>query len=266
MKIKSIACVVSFAVIGAALFADEENGLSRVTSERDFGIIGGNMDIKSNKEFTIICKKLCLASSEVLYRFDSFDAADWTIVRGTPQWKVLKDKIVGGGPDEPTHGQIFFRKPVEGDVVLEFDARIVPPSYHDLVWFWNVDFDAKPWGAGYLGCLGGWWSDLAGIEKLPDYTVSSIAPSFRTEPGRTYHIVSGSIDGSHFIIVDGKLVSYFADGAYPKGRAGYFGFGIYESMAEYSNLTVYRPSWTQINQKYVPGTKRTCEQCQATKE
>lgn len=255
MTRNSFACVVFLSAIGAAYCADDAHSLSCVTSERDFGIIGGDMDKGRKRQFTILCKKLDLAASEVLYKFDSFDAADWTIVRGTPQWKVLKKKIVGGGPDEPTHGQIFFRKPVKGDVVLEFDARIVPPSYHDLVWFWNVDFKEKPWGAGYLGCLGGWWSDLAGIEKLPDFTVSSIAPSCSTKPGEKYHIVSGSIDGAHFIIVNGKLVSYLADGAYPKGRPGYFGFGIYESMAEYSNLIVYRPSWTQVDQKYVPGTK-----------
>ena len=204
---------------------------------------------------TILCKRLDLAKSEVLYRFDSFDPADWTTVRGSPKWRVMPDKVVGGSPDEPTHGQIFFRKPVKGDVVMEFDARIVPPSYHDLVWFWNVDLRKKPWGTGYLGCLGGWWSNSAGIEKLPDFLVSAIAPSFRTRPGRKYHIVSGSLGDSHFILVDGRLVTYFADKNYPRGRAGHFGFGVYESMAEYSNLTVYRPHWTQLPEpKYAPGT------------
>ena len=77
---------------------------------------------------TILCKRLDLAKSEVLYRFDSFDPADWTTVRGSPKWRVMPDKVIGGSPDEPTHGQIFFRKPVKGDVVMEFDARIVPPS------------------------------------------------------------------------------------------------------------------------------------------
>ena len=36
-----------------------------------------------------------------------------------------------------------------------------------------------------------------------------------------------------------------------------YGFGVYESMAEYSNLTVYRPDWTQLPEpKYAPGLKR----------
>ena len=55
--------------------------------------------------------------------------------------------------------------------------------------------------------------------------------------------------------MDGCLVTYFADKNYPRGRAGHFGFGVYESMAEYSNLTVYRPHWTQLPEpKYAPGT------------
>ena len=210
------------------------------------------------RTFTMLTKTLDLAKSKVLYRFDTFNPKDWTIVKGAPKWTVAGKKITGGSPDEPTHGQIFFRKPVKGDVVLEFDAKILPPSYHDLVWFWNTDFDGDPWGDGYLGCLGGWWSGMAGIEKLPDYLVSSIAPSFPTRPGKTYHIISGSLGASHFIIVDGKLVTYFADKNFPDPkRPGHFGFGIYESHAEYSNLTVYRPHWTEKpDPAYVPGTKR----------
>ena len=210
------------------------------------------------RTFTMLTKTLDLAKSKVLYRFDTFNPKDWTIVKGTPKWTVAGRKITGGSPDEPTHGQIFFRKPVTGDVVLEFDAKILPPSYHDLVWFWNTDFGGDPWGGGYLGCLGGWWSDMAGIEKLPDYLVSAISPSFPTRPGKTYHVISGSLGASHFIIVDGKLVTYFADKNFPDlKRPGHFGFGIYESHAEYSNLTVYRPHWTEKPvPAYVPGTKR----------
>ena len=206
-------------------------------------------------------KTLDLGASELLRSFDSFDRDEWSIVRHSPKWTVEPSRIVGGGPDEPTHGQIFCRTPVKGDVVLEFDARIIPPSYHDLVWFWNVRLGMVPWSAGYLGCLGGWWSGMAGIEKLPDYVPSSIAPSHVCEPGRWYHVVSGSSGSSHFIAVDGKLVTYFSDSATPDpGEPGYFGFGIYESHAEYKNLKVWRPALVPRSPKYAPGTVHASRQ------
>jgi len=207
------------------------------------------------KEITIIGNALRLSECELLYSFDGFDPEDWTIVKHTPQWTVMPDRISGGAPDEPHHGQIFYKTPVKGDVVLAFDARIVPPSYHDLVWFWNVRFDREPYSAGYLGCLGGWYADMAGIEKLPDYVPSAIAPSFPTVPGRTYRIVSGSLGHEHFIAVDGRLVAYFSDRDVPDpAKPGHFGFGVFESHAEYSRLKVYRPHLVPRRLFYVPGT------------
>ena len=211
-----------------------------------------------DKEIIVIGNSLRLSECELLHSFETFDPAQWSIVTHTPKWTVEPGRIVGGGPDEPHHGQIFFNEPVKGDVVLEFDARILPPSYHDIVWFWNTRFGGspEPWSAGYLGCLGGWYADMAGIEKLPDYKPSAIAPSFRTEPGRWYHIVSGSLGFEHFIAVDGKLVTYFADAAVPDpSEPGYFGFGIFESHAEFARLKVYRPHPTPRPLAYQPGSK-----------
>ena len=211
-----------------------------------------------DKEIIVIGNSLRLSECELLHSFETFDPAQWSIVKHTPKWTVEPGRIVGGGPDEPHHGQIFFNEPVKGDVVLEFDARILPPSYHDIVWFWNTRFGGspEPWSAGYLGCLGGWYADMAGIEKLPDYKPSAIAPSFRTEPGRWYHIVSGSLGFEHFIAVDGKLVTYFADAAVPDpSEPGYFGFGIFESHAEFARLKVYRPHPTPRPLAYLPGSK-----------
>ena len=211
-----------------------------------------------DKEIIVIGNSLRLSACELLHSFETFDPAQWSIVKHTPKWTVEPGRIVGGGPDEPHHGQIFFNEPVKGDVVLEFDARILPPSYHDIVWFWNTRFGGspEPWSAGYLGCLGGWYADMAGIEKLPDYKPSAIAPSFRTEPGRWYHIVSGSLGFEHFIAVDGKLVTYFADAVVPDpSKPGYFGFGIFESHAEFTRLKVYRPHPTPRPLAYQPGSK-----------
>ena len=212
--------------------------------------------MESKDEIIVIGNRLRLPECELIHSFDTFDPGDWTIVKHTPKWTVGPDRVVGGGPDEPHHGQVFYKTPVKGDVVLAFDARIIPPSYHDLVWFWNTRFGAEPWSAGYLGCLGGWYADMAGIEKLPDYKPSAIAPSFRTEPGRWYHIVSGSLGFEHFIAVDGKLVTYVADAAVPDpSKPGYFGFGIFESHAEFTRLKVYRPHPTPRPLAYLPGSK-----------
>jgi len=195
-------------------------------------------------------------TSEVLADLSPFEPSDWTLVKHAPRWTVTADRITGGSPDEPTHGQVFHAKPFLGDVILEFDARIVPPSYHDIVWFWNVRFDAEPWSAGYLGCLAGWWSNAAGIEKLPAYVPSAIAPSHPTVPGKWYHVVSGSCGSAHFIVVDGRLVTYFADADVPDpSKPGFVGFGIYESQAEFANLKVLRPHWTPRVPHYEPGSR-----------
>lgn len=214
---------------------------------------------------SLIGQKLDMSKCELLYSFDKFDPADWTRVTGTPKWEVTADSITGGGPDEPRHGQIFYKTPVAGDIVLEFDAQIVAPSYHDLVWLYaaRFDFDEKgppkhaPWSAGYLGCLQGWYGDYAGIEKMPKYDVTAIHAAPHLEPGRTVHVVSGMIGKLHFIAVDGQTVTMMTDPASPDPTLpGYFGFGVYKSHCTYSHLKVWRPHPERQPCRYEPGTKR----------
>lgn len=198
-----------------------------------------------------------LERCELLRDFATFDPREWNIVKHAPKWVVAPDVIRGGSPDEPTHGQLFCRTPFVGDVVMDFEARIVPPSYHDIVWFWNTKLvDEEPcWSGGYLGCLAGWWANMAGIEKLPTYDPSAIAPSHGTEPGRWYHVVSGSCGDEHFVVVDGRLVVYVADSR-PADVAtpSHVGFGIYESQCEYRRLKVWRPRPERRTPVYLPGT------------
>ena len=63
-------------------------------------------------EITVIGNTLRLSESELLHSFDKFDPSDWTIVTHSPKWMVEPDRITGGGPDEPHHGQIFFKEPL----------------------------------------------------------------------------------------------------------------------------------------------------------
>lgn len=207
---------------------------------------------------TILDKIIDLNLSEVIYDFKQFVPEDWNIIRHTPKWVVTGDAITGGGPDEPCHGQIFYKTPVKGEAILEFDAELIAPSYHDLIWWWDTRLDRDPWGDGYLGCLGGWFGNLAGIEKSPTFKPSMISPSFEIEPGRSYHIVSGTCGGVLFIAVDGKMVSFMTDPQPPDPETpGYFGFGVYESHARYRNLKVMRPYWITRELVYTPATRLT---------
>ncbi|MCQ2379189.1 MAG: hypothetical protein MJ016_08330 [Victivallaceae bacterium] len=213
---------------------------------------------------SLIDKQIDLDRAVLLKEFDSFDLAEWPHVWRKPRWRVENGRLVGGDPDEDTYGEIFYKTPFTGDVVLEFDAEIIAPSYHDIVWFWNTRLffgeerkrHAEIWGDGYLGCLGGWYANYAGIERTPSYQPSVIAPSFPVEAGKSYHIVSGGAGTRQFIAVDGKLVTYFTDPAVPDTRTpGYIGFGIFESCVAYSNLRVWRPEVENVPLKYVPGTR-----------
>ena len=226
---------------------------------RRFGLAAAALfaAVSAGAKVELIDRTVDLEKSELLYSFDTFDPADWTIVKHPPKWTVNRESIVGGGPDEPRHGQIFYKTPVKGDVVMEFDAKLIAPSYHDLVWFWNTRFEKEPWSGGYLGCLGGWWGNYDGIEKLPDYSPSTIGKGVGVVPDRTYHIVSGSVEGVHFIVVDGELITYFVDPKAPDpNEPGYFGFGVYHSHAEYSHLKVYRPFCERRRNVYEPATTR----------
>lgn len=197
---------------------------------------------------------LDLEHSELLYSFDEFRPEDWTIFKhgSQPKWEFRGKTLAGGGLAESKHGQVFYKTPVKGDVVMEFDARTIAPSYHDIVWLWGARFDEDPWNAGFLGCLGGWWDDLAGIESLnTTYVPSAIHRNAKLEPGRWYHVISGTVKGVNFIVVDGKLVTRYATPPQPE-REGYFGLGFYESYCEYANLKVWRPAVTGAPRQYAP--------------
>jgi hypothetical protein len=59
--------------------------------------------------------------------------------------------------------------------------------------------------------LQGWWEGKVGIEKSPEYKLNIATPLFDFEPGRTYRIQGGSIDGHCFVFVDGKIVLEVTD-------------------------------------------------------
>ena len=199
------------------------------------------------KKINLISHEIELAQSEVLHDLRRSSPEQWGLRRGGGRWEVTADglRAYHMPDDKMLHGQIFYVEPIVGDVMLEFDARLLPPSSHDLVWLWQTSFEAMPWGEGYLGCLGGWYGDYTGIEKLPTFEPSAIFAAHPLETGRDYRIVSGTVGGIVFIALDGELLLRFADPRpVANSNPGFIGFGFYQSDVEYRNIRISRPRTT----------------------
>jgi hypothetical protein len=202
------------------------------------------------KQIRLTGKLVDLAGSVVLQEFKKFNAEEWIVV-GKPKWEVTESSIIGG-PEPDTHGQIFYKTSYPGDMVMEFDARLIAPSDHDIVWWYRTSMETQPWGRGYLAALGGWYRNLAGIESVPDFALSATGNSCPVVSDQWYHIVSGVVNNHHFIAVDNSVVFELLDpNPLPENHGGHFGFGIFQSHVKYRNLTIYSPKWQPIREKYI---------------
>jgi hypothetical protein len=199
-------------------------------------------------------KTVSLSRSERLmdapFQGGALDASSWIAV-GNADWTVRNGALEGvwsGG--ELEHGQIFSRQTFAGDVLMEFFAGTVPPCANDIIWWWQTELkpDSSSWEHGYLGCLGGWWDNKTGIEKLEgESSLMATTPLFKLEPGRNYKIHSGCVDGTSFIFIDGQLIMEFSDPNPPDSeQALRIGFGIYHSHIRISGLQVYKPAYRKI--------------------
>ena len=137
-------------------------------------------------------------------------AEDWQIRGG--EWQMRDGWLRGNNPlNSP--GMVTSRQSFPGNVMLEFEARTVLPSTHDINWMWNGSWNeaTNTRAVAYVAGLQGWWEGKVGFEKSPDYKLNVGTPLFPFEPGRTYRILSGSADGHCFVVVDGRLVLEVTD-------------------------------------------------------
>ena len=202
----------------------------------------------------ILGKEIDLNNSKVLFH-DDFSHPDisknWEIGRG--QWKVNNGWLEGYYP-ESGGGLIYSRQSFDCNVLMDFEARTVPPSNHDLNFTWCAQgWDTKTdnAGIGYIAGLGGWYVNKAGIERAPEYKLCSMTQAFQLEAGRLYRIQAGSIDGHCFMFVDGKCIMEMFD-AEPidTSRYGRVGFGVYASHVQFRQLKVYDINWRSLQQSY----------------
>jgi hypothetical protein len=194
----------------------------------------------------IMRKRIDLASSPVFYDapFSAQSLSeDWLVRSG--QWDCQGDVLMGRNP-LPQPGCIELRRPMPGNVLIDFHARTVPPCTHDIDVMWNMTWDeqANRRGVAYVAGVQGWWEGKVGIEKSPEYKLTAAAPSPWFRPGQDYHIQAGSIEGHCFLFVDGQLrLELLDDDPIDSQRHVSVGFEAYQSMIAVWDVTIRRIQW-----------------------
>lgn len=181
--------------------------------------------------------------------------ADFEAASG--EWRVEADGWLTGAIRRNGGGILYSRASYDGDMMLDFDAVAVPPCCNDLNFVWKTcgwDAETNDAGRGYIGGLGGWWLNRAGIEKYPACTPFAATGLCPLEAGRQYHITAGSVAGHCFLFVDGALVVEMRDPA-PQTLAdcGRFGLGTYASRIRFSHLIVCEPYAEPLHLSYPVG-------------
>lgn len=200
-------------------------------------------------------KKIDLQTCKILYN-RPFTAVsleeDFETASGS--WSVDSQGWLTGLHRDNSGGILYSKKGYNCDVIMEFTARTVPPCCNDLNFVFRTcgwNYEKNDADRGYIGGLGGWWTNNVGLEKYPTCLPRALTPLFSLEAGKSYHIVTGSISGHCFIFVDGKLLLEMTDPA-PEDFAdcGRFGFGTYASHIQFRDFTLYRADFTPHSISY----------------
>ena len=203
----------------------------------------------------LIGKRIIPEKMEVLYaeQFTEKSLASDFDVRGG-EWSVQHGWLTGKNPYN-TPGMIISRAEYKEDVMLEFRARTVLPSTHDIDVMWNGswDFDTNKRSTAYVVGLEGWWDGKVGIEKSPDYLLNATTKLLLFEPGRIYTVLCGSVEGHIFCVIDGELALELTDPSpIDVTKHGLVGFEAYASHIQFTDFKVKRAVFTPIKKEYSP--------------
>ena len=172
-------------------------------------------------------------------------------VRGG-EWCVDGEWLTGANPLNAP-GMITSRQTYFGNVLLEFEARTVLPSTHDIDCMFSGSWDeaTNTRGVAYVVGLEGWWEGKVGIERSPEYLLNVATPLLNFEPGRTYRIQAGSVDGHVFAFIDGQLAIELTDpDPIDSTVHGLVGFEAYASKIQIRNVAVRQIVWEPREQTY----------------
>lgn len=198
-------------------------------------------------------KRILLDSSKILYdqpvTADSF-ATHWEVHHSA--WAVRDGWLEGENPGN-WPGMALLKQDFPGNVLVEFEAQTILPSSHDINVMWNGEWLAETdqRGIAYVAGLQGWWSGKVGIEKSNDYRFMCGTSLFHFEPGRSYKIQAGSIEGHCFILADNQLLLEAMDpDPIDHQKCTKVGFEAYCSKIRLRNIVIRQIDWEPVEMKY----------------
>ncbi len=201
----------------------------------------------------LITKEIDVLNSEVLFdTYISEENINSLFEFHNSDWK-FQDEWLTGINHKETAGMAIFKQDFPGNILVEFEGRTVPPSSHDIDFMWNGEWDEvlNSCGTAYIGGIAGWWSGRVGIEKSPEYKLRATTQEFSLEPGRTYKIQAGSINGNCFIFIDGKLILELQDPEpIDQNKFQKIGFTVWSSHIQIKDIIIRRIRWSPLNLKY----------------
>lgn len=176
--------------------------------------------------------------------------ANWRIRSG--EWWMENGWLNGKNPGN-FPGMVVCTDDFPGNVMVEFEARTVLPCTHDINLMWNGSWDEEKneRGVAYVAGLQGWWEGKVGIEKSPEYKLNVGTPLFHFEPGKTYRMLAGSIDGHCFVFVDGQLLLEVTDpDPIDSNKHTKVGFEAYCSYIQVRNVKIRSIRWNPLQLAY----------------
>lgn len=173
----------------------------------------------------------------------------WEIYNG--EWWLDGEWLTGRNPGDYAEF-IISKEDYPGNILMDFEARTVEPCDNDINFLWNLSMDEeKNLGDSYIASIGGWWEGKVGLEKAPNYDLFAANSTFKLEPGRTYHIQGGSINGHCFLFIDGNLVIETVDfNPIDSSKHTKVGFDVYASHVQIRNVKVKSIKWKEVRMCY----------------
>ncbi len=219
------------------------------------GVPNSSSSATAPTTLTLMRKVIDVAGSAVLYAepmTPEHFARDWTVHNA--EWRVQDGWLTGKNPANAP-GMAILKRDFPGNVMVEFEARTVLPSTHDIDVMWNGEWLDEPnqRGTAYVAGVQGWWTGKVGLERSPTYKLTATTPLFDFEPGRSYRITAGSIEGHMFVFVDGRLLLELTDpDPIDHQKFTKVGFEAYSSHIQVRNVVIRQIAWKPVEMKYAP--------------